>query len=64
MKRVKRISAKGFHGHVEVMVRVSNTYALTKNEVDGVITDLADSAMKSINAARYFNVALSKIKVS
>ena len=63
MKRVKRISAKAHHGDVEVTVRVSNTWALTKGEVDGMVTDLADKAMHAINSARYLNVPLSKIQV-
>jgi UDP-glucose 4-epimerase len=64
MKRVKRITSKNYHGDVEVTVRVSNTYALTKDEVDRAITDLADSSMNAINGLRYFNTPLSKIQVT
>ncbi len=64
MKRVKRISAKDYYGDVEVTVRVSNTYAMDTREVNQVITEMADGAMRLINEARYFKVPLSKIKVS
>ena len=64
MKRVKRISAKDYYGDVEITVRVSNTRDLLAGEVNDVVTDLADSAMKAISEARYFKVPISKIKVS
>lgn len=63
MNRVKRISAKDYYGDVEVTVRVRNTVGMGKHEVDTVVTEMADGAMRLINEARYFKVPLSKIWV-
>lgn len=63
MKRVKRISAKGSNGSVEITVRVDSDGWLGRSEVDDVVTDLADSAMLAINGTRFFKVPLSKIVV-
>lgn len=63
MNRVKRISAKDYYGDVEVTVRVKNTRMLDTKEVNQVVTEMADGAMRLLNEARYFKVPLSKIRV-
>jgi hypothetical protein len=64
MKRVKRLMSQEDDIHVEIIIRVNGKRNLTRDEVDHVVSQLADRAMNSMNEARYIHVPLHKIVVT
>lgn len=63
MKRVKRVIAREDRGEIHITIQVKDTSGLQREEVNSVVTALADDAMRSIAGVRYLAVPLSKIVV-
>jgi len=62
MKRQIVVWSQSDYGEVSITIRV-NTNGLSKGEVETVLNELADCAMRSINNTSYITVPLSKVHV-
>ena len=63
MKRTKTIVGDDGQTRIEITIRVNDRGALTRIESEVLTDALSDSAMSTINSARYTSIPLSRIRV-